>query len=633
MAYKVKLGADNVGIRSSITEVPFYNRSDIKTATINIEKVGGIDADSPNQNSSDVKTGFTNNISFYGAEAKYLSDVLISHAEARANYVKIEIWEDCCSVENGGLQLFRGVIKYNGIDWSSKNGSIDDCFNCHVDITAESDDVIAGHYKCIQDNLIKDPCKDSNGNKIPCANSFTGNKHFQNYGGHPFVQYCSCRSDVSGYIASFLLAPMYLVLVTLSPIIFIINLILVPVNWVKVHLLGQDPIDGLPEDMGWTGDFLNSLKNLMVPCNKGHIAPFVRDFIKNVCDKCGLTFQSTILNDATSAYYNLVLFSPTGDNGDFNAADNRKDYWAKSVPTYNLVKLLNELGRVFNSKWWIANNVLKFEHTANSPNVWVDFSTPNTEFRITDLDFKWGKKTLPAAATFDYMEDGIDETANLNLREYRETVNYHYDLNGNFHVAPQLEGVKEYRFNYGAVRGWRDGLGKCVLFSTAYQIYINIATLGALSGEFASAEKGKLIMSGDKTTIPKLLIVRPDDTGKMVRKDHPNKDDEFVYNYPMYISDGREDIGIDKINFTPAECLYKFFEKDHPLNNLTDVMDGIEFTLKVTYDCGILNSLMASLQLYGFDLYVMLPYCGVSRKGQVEKIEITEGYLTINGII
>jgi len=629
---RIYIGEDTDGIRPTKQLVPKGEHSDIDEATFSVKLGTNGDAD----------FSYGDNVKFFGKTAQYIASVLLSNPNARINVVRIEIREECCK----DVVLFRGLIKYNTIDFQPyKEGVFVGC-DCEIVCTFEEDTVKSKKYDCIRNNLIRDPCRDPVTKKaIPCENSFTGSANFENFN-HPFVRYCACpRPSFLGYMLNFIASPLSLLMLTLIPLFIVIAAIIVVFASAICGLSfgGCSSCCNYAGDaegaFGWVDDAFKFINKFIVPCGDGHIAPYVRHYILNVCEKCGLTFESTILNDPDSPYYNLAMLTPQGNDGnEFYDSDSREEFWSSSAPTDNLIAFLNNLKTVFNAQWYIINDTIYFESEENANIAWIDFTQSNNEKKIVDLKFAWEKIEMPAGLKIEYQKDALDSIGNENMREYKDIIDYRADS-----PNPQmLSGLREITFNFSPIRGVKDGLGKCCIFDKAFKVFAGSLSLGSVIPDINKAEdRGYILLSDGKAMLPKLVIIDQDRSNfndgqdsyaVVIRENHPNKDDEFMYNKFMYISDGVELPDQDKVNLSMSENLYKFFVKDDP-NDIQNDRISVGFNLEFQYDCKILSELMDFINSES-GVIIRLPYCdGISRYGTVKEIQIKNSTLSLSGII
>lgn len=204
---------------------------------------------------------------------------------------------------------------------------------------------------------------------------------------------------------------------------------------------------------------LNSSARKILQCDNFIEAPLVRDYLKNVTQKCGLTMNTMFDDLPENDYKNLCCFYPTaGDQ--FWAKDDGDDVESPTLFFHYenrwliaLSDFLNKLNTVFNAEWYVTpNNQLVFQPELYFLNLAViyDFTLPDSvEFYELEYNFNGGKKS--AYGRYEYGADGIDMASNDVSQLYNEIVNYSAVPN------PMLEGSTEKTMEFAATGFVRDG--------------------------------------------------------------------------------------------------------------------------------------------------------------------------------
>lgn len=189
-------------------------------------------------------------------------------------------------------------------------------------------------------------------------------------------------------------------------------------------------------------------------CGREHPAPLIRDYIKNVCDKCGVKvdentcpvfFSSTLRSpkgnfiEASSGvksgfnpHYNACLlhapvargirrFSGIDEPGSFEIEENTVDFYIDAnAPNIALSDFLNQLKEVYNADWRIRN-VNGEPHLYFWRKDWFHQSPPLYDFRdgaadaykiIQGVCFEWNEVSYPAYAKGIYSLDALDSCGN-----------------------------------------------------------------------------------------------------------------------------------------------------------------------------------------------------------------------------
>jgi hypothetical protein len=221
----------------------------------------------------DLTKSFTSELEFYDDGYDILKLWLLNDANALINEVKVKIYDTCCNT-----LVIDGVIRATTIDWCEPICSI-------------KANIIEGKeaVDCLKSTLIwDDSTEDESG--------LTFLEREQKR-----LRYCVDLSPTG------LLIILLVFYVIFSLILNVLGLILT--FFAGLAFLFSfgflDFQDTLDQFTGW----IDELQERMIICNWYHPTALVRDYVKNVCQKCGLTFQSSILNNNGSAYYNTLLFA------------------------------------------------------------------------------------------------------------------------------------------------------------------------------------------------------------------------------------------------------------------------------------------------------------------------------------
>lgn len=324
-----------------------------------------------------IARSFSSELTFYDDGYAFIKQTLIDNPSGFFNVVLVKVWDACCN-----KLVFQGVIRGDSIDWCEGD--------CYVRANIIEQDEVTS---CIQNKLIWDN-----------TNGFM-NRDF------PPIQYCLQNR------------PLFLqvVLDYVSGIIVQICNILFALPIAITSIFAPSWSNSLK-------DLLDQIRGALLPCGSYHPSPYLRDYIQNVCDICGLTFQSSILNDPSSVYYNTVLFSAQVKKGRLPSETNFKLIDANK-PLETLTSLFQAyLNPVFNGKFKIRNNVLTFERKDyfNTGNQWIDVEQLQNEGRLVDgkVCYNWIDKQRWAFARFEYQGDAMEYIGNEYLPYYNDIVEW-----------------------------------------------------------------------------------------------------------------------------------------------------------------------------------------------------------------
>ena len=536
---------------------------------------------------------FSSELTFYGDGYQILKTALIDDPIGFSKSVQIRIFDDCCHEA-----VFEGLIKGDAIDWCEPK--------CFISANVIEDDE---KINCIKSTLITD--------------NFDGIQQRS----HPLIRYCiEVRPEffqylliLQGTLWNFLLN---LLLVGLTPVIFLL-LGFVYLICSGLQGLGIDidcgpnnfnPIQTINDMYSILGEFAL----LLAPCGSFHPSPYVRDYIKNACKKCGLTFQSSILNNASSPYFNTVLFASQVKKG---RAFNSTNYTLiqDNMPVETVETLMNQyLKPIFNAEFQIVNNVLIFERKDffQSTTTWIDTEQllNNSKIINNEICFSWMDKERWAFGNFQYSPDYRDYVGNEALTRFNDIVEWNSPYN------PSQKGQREITLLISPSRHRKDGIDSTVydFFQTFLGGIINFIWHNI----FSNYDK-TLLMNQHSSGNYKLLIY---DTASgnngIVKHDYSNAfcggdpgaapDERF--NYPFWFVGGY------------SNNLYSLFHyiDDPRLPGTTQ----FEFNFQFEFDCQTYND-------FNFAKTIRLVKNGQIVNGVIKEIQVdfAKRIINVQGIV
>ena len=325
----------------------------------------------------DIARSFSSELTFYDDGYQYIKQNLIDPSNGFFNQIGVRIWDACCE-----KPVFIGKIRGDSIDWCEND--------CYVSCNVIEDKTVVD---CISSKLIWD---NQNG--------------FLNRDFTP-IEYCLQNRPLFIQVLLDFVSQLLSAIVTyvLTIIRFLVSIF--------SSSAGQD-----------IKDLIDTINGYLLPCGSYHPSPYIRDYIKNVCDICGLTFQSSILNNPNSSYYNAVLFAAQVKRG-YLPTDTSKKLINANKPLETLKSLFNGyLNTVFNAKYKIRNNTLVFERKDyfNTGNQWIDIEYLQSQGRLVDnkVCYNWIDKGRWAFGRFEYQGDAMEYIGNEYRPYYNDIVEW-----------------------------------------------------------------------------------------------------------------------------------------------------------------------------------------------------------------
>lgn len=439
------------------------------------------------------KQSISGSIPFEGQAYDLLKKWLINDVSAIQNSVDVRVThEQCGSYEDL-------VITAKSLEWCDTN-------ICIFDITLEQRDE---SITCIKRTLISDnwqgwfPAKSTDSN--------SGKQH-------PRFSYCNeIRPNgllvtlwsimaIVFFIFFFLLIlfipPLLIILVIILGIFTGINAILqiLQVVFPSIQLIDTTTLQNTISSLYGliTGGFQNYVANFYIEsagCGREHPAPLIRDYITNVCDKCGISIDAETAEilfapDITmyvseesrgeisvpNPHYNDCYFYAPSKRGvrrfrnfsilGFGNADITTFWLPENDPLLTLDMFLDKIKRHYNADWIIkSRNIggalvpyLYFKRKdwfrAGAGNYLYDFSQNGADYNkiVQGICYSWNGQTYPAFTEGVYALDAADTCGNEARGQMNGMVSF-----GNVDENPNFEGKLDKINPIGATKFRLDG--------------------------------------------------------------------------------------------------------------------------------------------------------------------------------
>lgn len=280
---------------------------------------------------------------------------------------------------------------------------------------------------------------------------------------HPRFKYCN---KVSPFLIILLLSIFNSIMWPMIVLELFINQLINTIN----NLLGTNigPFTPLSNVIG-------EVFEKLFGCKYEHPAPLIRDYFQNVCDKCGLTYNSTedlfnsptlsyALNDGedpvygtNNPYYNTVMFYPHANRKGMKTGQNDKRWQQQYTPGFTGYSLSEELKRVMNAEWRIYQNEFclykkGFGNYINAYATVFDFtSSPDKDLLLNQtFEFEWDEVPRYAYMKAAWAEADAYDTNQANTNE---RWNSYVDFNRN--KNPNFKGEKQNQSQYFAATQFR----------------------------------------------------------------------------------------------------------------------------------------------------------------------------------
>ena len=508
-----------------------------------------------------IAKSFGERITFVGEAFSYLSDKFVTNPNGKFERVDFTLIDNCCGDDR---VIFEGAIFGENVEWCEG-----DCF---LTVQAVQFDDYTAKVDCIRSTLIYD--------------NHDGFQQQQ----HPRMTYClEYRPGVLQDIVLIFGIILNLQIVILSPLIAAVATIVAVVTAV-VNFLNALGANLTAPSFAGDGGVLAQISNLIqtvnsfiIGCGRRHPSPLVREYIDNVCRKCGIEWSSSIFKDPASDYYNTVLYNAPVEKGKrpiLNPFSAITTWIDENKPIKTLDGFLTELGTVFNAKHRIVNGVLYFERKDffNDNEEWVDYDTLKAA-KLTDgvICYQWRQDDAAAVLRLAYQEDAVDWVGNEALPRFNNLIEWNIPVNA------RQKGIEERFMPFGTPRFRDDGIDRDVLGDYAW--------FPAYSGAL-NTYSGVLIQNNGTSFQPKLIIWDGQNINlaKARRYAIPGFpiDPLRNYNYPYNATN----FGVDPTQVYPSnQPLMGIYGRFHAIDNpkiLTD--QGKQFTFDFKFGCDELDS-------------------------------------------
>ena len=271
------------------------------------------------------------------------------------------------------------------------------------------------------------------------------------------------------YILGIIIGTIYNSLVPIiNSIIFIINIIDTIIG------SGTTAYLNFVNPFGLFNDYFRELYVESAGCGREHSAPLIRDYISNVCSKCGvevdditapiffaqnITLQAStrMLKNVHNPHYNACYLDASlvrgirrfRSNNLFNGPSPNNDefYDPGNAPILPLDEFLDRLKTLYNAEWRITGSKLYFWRKD-----WFLQGSPIYDFTESGVDrrkilegicFEWNEVKYPAYGKGIYSLDPADTCGNEALSQMNG-----YAMFGNTDVNPNFEGVLDKTTTY-----------------------------------------------------------------------------------------------------------------------------------------------------------------------------------------
>ncbi len=484
------------------------------------------------------KLGVSGTLTFERDAYDFLKSILIEDVAGPLNQVEVQITEP-----NGSYTGY--VIKSSQLSWCEFNAL------CTYDLNLKQEDYFT---QCIERTLIADNWQGwFQNNPTEIAPGVTKK--------HPRFSYCTEHRpngimviewyllgilQIFGIVVAAVIAVIDVISLFINGLVSIINAIIVIVGGTSSGTLSFLPITN-PLAV------FTSIAQLYIEsagCGREHPAPLIRDYITNVCNKCGIKvnadtadiFFAPIIHiqksdglfyDEPNPHYNACLFFPQVKRGirryasinllGTSSMDNSTYYDPNNSPLLALSDMLDLIKKAYNAQWRIIaqpsgtfgvdDYFLYFKRKD-----WFSNQTPLYDFGTSGADrskllegicYEPTDYTLPASVSALYRDDPADKCGHENARNMNgDPLSFNNTINN-----PLFHGILDKTTGFGATKFRLDGSTTDYIYD-ALQVLSNNPLISIIGFAFISDVVGfinqfcdfSLLLGGETVSMPKIII-------------------------------------------------------------------------------------------------------------------------------
>jgi hypothetical protein len=483
--------------------------------------------------SNQVKKGVAGTITIEGESYRLIKKWLIDDISAPFNQVEVKIQDVGCGYYEGYL------IK-------SKDLSFCESGFCSFDLNIKQKD---NALDCIKKTLINDNWQGWF-QKAP----LNGKKH-------PRFSYC-VEQRPNGmmialwYVMGQVMGPVVLILfgisLALNALIFAINGLIAALNSLGFNIGFLQPLNPLAVFDSFNMFFIET-----AGCGREHPAPLIRDYITNVCDKCGIGYDPVTapiffaqnINIETSdpnrgsggiinvpnPHYNACYLLPSLKKGIRRVKSinllttslfNTTEFWIpENEPNLALDQFLDQLKPLYNAEWRIKNGMLYFwrKDWFKDGSYLYDFSTNGADRAkiLEGICFETNDIKQAATCYGLYQSDSVDDNEAGGGMGNGQTNGIVSFVNNSPNTLasslidnnPSFDGILDKTTRFGATKFNLDGASTCYYYDAMQQLansgLLNLTVLiqvALIKNSFAQYADYALLMQSDLSALPKVLI-------------------------------------------------------------------------------------------------------------------------------
>lgn len=486
------------------------------------------------------KKGVSGTLTFERDAKDFIKAHLVDNVAATHNEIEVQITDLATGVYSGY------VVKSADLSWCEFNAL------CVFELNLKQADL---PVQCIERTMIADNYRGWFQNEP--LDSYTGLQKF-----HPRFSYCTERRPngvlilewigmaMLAVITGIIFSALFPILATIYVILAVINTIIDAINTLPgisiPNIPNPTPISPSGILDGWTNLMLEA-----AGCGREHPAPLIRDYITNVCDKCGIgvdantadiffatflpiTSSDGVLSSLPNPHYNACYFFPAVERGvrrfrswnlltGNSTPDSTTYYQPSNQPVLALSDMLDQLKKVYNARWQVRNAINGLGQSVpylffKRKDAWkndvaiYDFSYGGADRSkiVEGICYQQSEYTVPASMSGLYADDPSDKCGHEAARQYNgDPLSFNNTI-----VDPHFNGILDKLTDFAPAKFNLDGTTGNYLYDALQTCWSSIAltalvtaiiydNLGTFIQEYTDFA---LQLQTETVTKPKILI-------------------------------------------------------------------------------------------------------------------------------
>jgi hypothetical protein len=299
-------------------------------------------------------------------------------------------------------------------------------------------------------------------------------------------------------------------------------------------------------DIGLTRAVFGKLDTWLTGLGRWACAPLIREIITHHCDQVGIRFQSSLINDPSSDYYDMAMFDISrGGKGDFNDTSRGKRMGIMLENSYlmTVMDLIRRMSDLFEAEYRLIDGVLYIE----TP----DFFDRLRTIKVHDTDhctkYSYDSREMYAYGEFSFAEDGVDREGTKTSYLYAQKLEWNNPPSkaqkGKL-TRTHLFGVSRYMFDQFSYH--KDGFFDWERLVDEFRDGPDSLISGFFANQGVIRERDMCI-SVDQLTYPKLVVFEKNfdrNDAFVIRQELGRIKGKpfYMYNYPLYYKENGDSI-------------------------------------------------------------------------------------------